>query len=257
MTMCNPKLLSAAMLAIASLFSAGAWADENQRIFPEFEWGTKLNSVYFDHDKFIGQRFSAKCMRGTKSDTPIHGTDSYSSDTPVCAAAVHAGKIGDDGGIVTVQLNPGMERYVGTEQNGVTSADRPATKRSFVFVDDTSPDAANEILLSRAPNLKWESKFTATGFAHKQLTGQRFTFRCPSVQGDLRYRTIVGTDLYAFSSMICRAAVHAGKLTTDGGFVTVELAAGGKKLIGSIRNGIESKSGSSGPGTLFFVENPA
>lgn len=257
MTTYSPKLLSAAVLAFASLLPAGAWADEGPRIFPEFEWDTKLNSVYFDHDKFIGQRFSAKCMRGTRSDTQIHGTDSYSSDSPVCTAAAHAGKIGDDGGIVTIQLNPGVESYVGSDQNGVTSADRPATKRSFVFVDEASLEAANQTLLSSAPNLKWDSKFTGTGFAHKQLTGQRFTFRCPSVQGELRYRSIIGTDRYAFSSMICRAAVHAGKMTMSGGFVTVELGTGGKKLIGSIRNGIESKSGSSGPGTLFFVENPA
>lgn len=257
MTTCSPKFLSLAVLALASLVSTGTWADDGERIFPEFEWDTKLNSVYFDHDKFVGQRFSAKCMRGKKPDITIHGTDAYSSDSPVCTAAAHAGKIGDDGGVVTIQLNPGIENYVGSERNGVTSADRPATKRSFVFVDDASAEAANEILLSNAPDLKWDSKFTGTGFAHKQLTGQRFTFRCPSVQGELRKRSIIGTDRYAFSSIVCRAAVHAGKITTDGGLVTVELGTGGKKLIGSIRNGIESRSGSSGPGTLSFVENPA
>jgi len=253
----NSKFLSLAILAIASLLPTGTWADDAKRIFPEFEWDTKLNSVSFDRDKFVGQRFSAKCMRGKRSDIVIHGTGAYSSDSPLCTAAAHAGKIGEDGGVVTIQLNPGIERYVGSEQNGVTSADRPATKRSFVFVDDASAEAANEILLSNAPNLKWDSKFTGTGFAYKQLTGQRFTFRCPSVQGELRKRSIVGTDRYAFSSIVCRAAVHAGKLTTEGGFVTVELGAGGKKLVGSIRNGIESRSGSSGPGTLSFVENPA
>ena len=56
--------------------------------------------------------------------------------------------------------------------------------------------------------------------------------------------------------MICRAAVHAGKITTDGGLVTVQMDSGNKRLVGSIRNGIETKDGPSGIRALTFVETP-
>ena len=73
----------------------------------------------------------------------------------------------------------------------------------------------------------------------------------------MRPRRVVGTDSYDFKAMVCRAAVHAGAITTDGGFVDVQMDPGKKKLVGSIRNGIETKNGQSAFRTISFVDGQA
>ena len=102
---------------------------------------------------------------------------------------------------------------------------------------------------------KWDTKFTATGFANRDLVGQRFTFNCPTAPSNFRPRLIYGTDSYAFHSRVCQAAVHAGKITKDGGMVTVQLDPGVANLVGSIRNGIETKDGQSSDRSISFVDS--
>lgn len=247
----------AAMTAMA-ITSFQAAATTQAEIVPQIDWDVSLVKFQFDHEKFVGQRFVAECFPGSvaKLDIVLHGTGTYPSDTPICAAAKHAGKIDETGGLVTVQLNPGADSYTGSTQNGVTSATLPATARSIVFVDAESQDPASQFDPAKAPLIKWDASFTKTGFAYQRLVGQRFTFRCPPVRGDLPARRIVGTDIYAYNNKVCLSAVHAGTLTGDGGLVTVQMQPGKQKLVGSIRNGIESKSGTSGIQALIFVENP-
>lgn len=249
--------VAAVGLSMGGVTIAQAAAQGDATSVPEIEWKTTLNKFQFDKDKFIGQRFTAKCMPARSKDLKkvVYGTDAYPSNNSICVAAVHAGKISKDGGIVTVQLNPGAAEYKGSRRNGVESASLPATPRSIVFVDGANAETANKSQLSHIPRIKWDTKFTATGFAYKQLIGQRFMFNCPAAPGRMRPRRVVGTDSYAFHSMVCRAAVHAGKITKDGGLVSVQIDPGKKKLVGSIRNGIESKDGSSSFRTISFVES--
>lgn len=52
----------------------------------------------------------------------VWGTDIYTSDSSVCAAAIHAGVITDaDGGLVIVRYEPGLESYASTTRNGITT----------------------------------------------------------------------------------------------------------------------------------------
>ena len=124
----------------------------------------------------------------------------------------------------------------------------------MIFVSKDNAPAADESRSSHIANIKWDTKFTRTGLAHRHLVGQTFTFNCPKAPGNMRSRRVVGTDVYAFDSMICRAAVHAGRITTDGGQVTLRMEPGSIKLTGSIRNGIETSDGSSGIRSLAFVD---
>ncbi|MEM7253176.1 MAG: LCCL domain-containing protein [Pseudomonadota bacterium] len=222
---------------------------------PEIDWDTTLIKFQFDNKKFIGQRFSAECEAAPVDQAldGVFGTDVYPSNNSICIAALHAGRITSEGGRVTVQLNPGQDSYTGSERNGVSTGSLPGTKRSFVFVD--SPNGSEETVRQKyIPRIKWDTKFTSTGLAYKQLIGQSLSFRCPRAPSNLRPRRIVGTDAYAWHSMVCRAAVHAGKISTDGGVVTVRIGAAKKKLVGSIRNGVETKGGSGGIRTLSFVD---
>jgi hypothetical protein len=52
--------------------------------------------------------------------------------------------------------------------------------------------------------------------------------------------SVWGTDIYTQDSSICRAAVHAGVITTAGGSVTAKAAAGCKSYKGGVRGGVES-----------------
>ena len=260
MTLHRKVLLSAiaAGVSLCAVTAANAGATGDATAVPRIEWKVTLNKFQFDSDKFIGQRFSAKCMPATKKDLKgtVYGTDVYPSNNSICLAAMHAGKITQDGGVVTVQLNPGASEYKGSKRNGVETSSLPATPRSIVFVDGANAAAADQERQSHIPRIKWDTKFTATGFAHRHLIGQRFTFKCPSAPSRMKPRRIVGTDKYAFHSIVCRAAVHAGKITKDGGMVSVQIDPAHKgKLVGSIRNGVESKGGSGGIRTIIFVDS--
>ena len=227
-------------------------AESDTRSVPEIEWDTQLEKFQFDQDKFIGQRFTAKCppvsVREKESLPSQDGTTLYSNDHSICMAGFQAGQIDTDGGTVTVQLNP--EGSVGVGSSARTTA------RTIAVVKESGSEATDQIHLEYLPRLKWDTKFTTTGFAHKQMIGQRFTFNCPAAPSDMLARRIVGTDLYAFSSVVCQAAVHSGKITTDGGMVTVQMNPSKKKLVGSIRNGVETKNGTSGLSAISFVSNP-
>ena len=234
-------------------------AQGNDSDIPEIQWDTKVEKFQFDTEKFIGQRLTVRCPPASANQeiAKVYGTSVYPSNTPICAAALHAGVIGREGGTVTLQLNPGAEEYVGSLQNGIESGNLPATKRSIVFIGDANVKSADEIHLKHLPRIDWDAKFTRTGFAYRHLVGQRISFRCPPAPSNLRPRLVYGTDDYAFASMICRAAVHADKLSPEsGGVVTVQINPGVDQLVGSIRNGIETKGKRGSDRSIRFVDNP-
>lgn len=244
----------AAVLLIYFNTGLRAYAAEVNPVPAELEWNTVLKHFQVDSDKFVGQQFLFRCPERTvrDSDNPLHGTDVYPSDSPICVAAVHAGAITPAGGVVRVQLNPGIESYTGSERNEVRSADFPQTQRSIQFVRDEFTNVLSPVQRDYAPRLKWDTKFTSTGLANMKLVGQQFLFHCPAAPASLAGRRVYGTDRYAFNSYVCLAAVHAGRLTSEGGFVTVQMQAPEGKLKGSIRNGIESKDGPAGTRQLMF-----
>jgi len=245
-------------LGLSNISASRAAEPSDSKLIPEIKWDTTLNKFQFDAEKFVGQRLTVKCPPAPlkQSFDGVYGTDSYPSDNSICVAALHAGVITKKGGIVTVQLNPGKTAYKGSKRNGVETADLPGTRRSMTFIGRSSSPETDEIHLAHLPRIDWDTKFTRTGFAYRHLIGQRFTFRCPPAPSNMRPRLVYGTDSYDFSSIICRAALHAGRLTTEGGIVTVEIGPGVPKLVGSIRNGVETKSKGGGDRSVTFVDNP-
>ena len=72
---------------------------------------------------------------GSPENVGVWGTDTYSDDSWICRAAVHAGLITfEGGGPVTIEIRPGLETYVGSTRNGVTTASYGSWHRSYVFV---------------------------------------------------------------------------------------------------------------------------
>jgi hypothetical protein len=84
------------------------------------------------------------CPAGGEPAT-VWGTDLYSDDSSVCTAGVHAGVIDlERGGTVMIQIEPGANRYVGTDRNGVGSHDWEVWPGSFVVVSGSPNEAPAE-----------------------------------------------------------------------------------------------------------------
>ncbi len=239
--------LAALSLSLSTLAFTPVMTEVDGRAIPRIEWKTTLNKFQIDKDRFLGQRFTAMCPRTSeKADKDQGGV--YASTSSICQAGLNAGAIDNNGGLVTVQINPGSEIHTGNP--------KLTTARTISVVGHANAAATDKVYRDHVQRIKWDSKFTRSIGASKHLIGQQFTFECPAAPSALPPRRIVGTDLYAFNSMTCLAALHAGVLTTDGGLVTVQMNPGNAKLVGSIRDGLESHDGTSGLSALSFVANP-
>ncbi|MFY0526986.1 LCCL domain-containing protein [Archangium gephyra] len=72
--------------------------------------------------------------------------------------------------------------------------------------------------------------------------GTTLTCRCTAPQASATNTSLLGTDAYTSDSSVCRAAVHAGAITTNGGYVTVTMLPNQITYTGSTRNGVTSSS---------------
>lgn len=245
----------AVLTLVGAIFCTGnAAADDVVATIPEVEWNTPISFFQIDSEKYIGQRLTVECPPRTVRDTdePIFGTDIYTSDSPICVSAVHAGAVETSGGAVTLQVMPGADGYTGIFRNGVTSSDRPATDRAIAFLGGR-PEDIDTVRYAYIPRIDWDTKFTRTGLANRDLLGQEFAFFCPEAPAKMTPRRVIGTDRYAFDSIICRAAVHAGHITLAGGPVVLRMEPGTLNLYGSTRNGIETDNGQSSVRTVIFL----
>jgi hypothetical protein len=85
-----------------------------------------------------GRRESFDCPPGgprNGMNWTVWGTGTYTDDSSVCRAAVHAGLITEaGGGTITIEILPGLSEYPGTTANGVTTLSWEVWVGSFQFV---------------------------------------------------------------------------------------------------------------------------
>jgi LCCL domain len=80
-----------------------------------------------------GTTVTLACSAGGNAGS-VWGTGTYTDDSSICTAAVHAGLITvAAGGAVTIQIAPGKDAYQGTTANGVTSSSYGTFSGSFTF----------------------------------------------------------------------------------------------------------------------------
>ncbi len=82
-----------------------------------------------------GETLTYDCPAGCRGGS-LWGTDTYTADSSICAAARHSGVIGDRGGRVRIKIVPGLESYSGSERNGVRSESWKAFEKSFTVEKD-------------------------------------------------------------------------------------------------------------------------
>ena len=96
-------------------------------------WG--LNAAQYRGQN--GLRVSLDCTSGNSAVYTVWGTGTYTDDSSVCMAGVHAGRISaTEGGTVRIEISAGRESYEGSEANGVTSLSYGPWDGSYSFVSE-------------------------------------------------------------------------------------------------------------------------
>ncbi len=197
----------------------------------------------------IGKQFDFFIPGGNTYWGNVWGTDIYTHDCSIMAAAIHAGIIRPEtGGIVTIEIKPGQMSYKGSTRNGISSNDYGQWDGSFVFVKNT--------LYSSLPKDIIYATWNSQANVYRGKTGQQFTFYLPPTNTIIG--TVWGTNVYTDDSYICAAAVHAGLITKEkGGIVTIEMKKGMSAYKSTMQNGILSQSYGEWQSSFTFVNKPA
>jgi beta-lactamase regulating signal transducer with metallopeptidase domain len=170
----------------------------------------------------------------------VWGSNPYTDDSSLNAAAIHAGFVsaGQTAELVFIR-RPGKESYSGSESHGVTTHEYGPWAGSF--------ELAPASQYSDAPYLCNRSALRGNTDAYltlNMLAGQAPLKPGVSLIVPLNGRAgapIVGTDDYASDCNLDAAAVHAGVLQLgESGYVKIILAEGLESYAGSKRNGVES-----------------
>jgi LCCL domain len=162
----------------------------------------------------------------------VWGTDVYTDDSSLAAAAVHAGilKVGHKA-VVKVTILPGEQKYGGSMRNGITTTDFGAFEGSFKVeaVRGGSPRGA-------APKPRvLADPGTMVGF--RGQNGKSFLFEITGQNTG----SVWGTGVYTDDSSLATAAVHAGIVKVgQKAVIKVTILPGEQQYTGSDRNGITS-----------------
>jgi hypothetical protein len=97
-------------------------------------WTTEALDMFDCADAgVIGSRHTYSCPPGGSANS-IWGTDTYTHDSSICTAGVHVGSITlAAGGLVTIEMAPGLSAYVASTRNGISSGSWGAWGCSFIF----------------------------------------------------------------------------------------------------------------------------
>jgi len=162
--------------------------------------------------------FSCTCTDDAASEGTVWGSGTYTRDSSICRAAVHAGAAKPGGGKVTVRGVPGCVKYEGSTKNGITTESWGAYEGSFYFEDYGHGECA------RPPK-------DACPAAFPDSTEEPLTCTCTGAETG----TVWGSGIYTRDSSICVAARHTGLAA---GRITAYPAKACRFYEGSSQNGV-------------------
>ncbi len=271
----NHSLKRAAWTALGLLLGISLYGIPAQAAI-QGDWNTQADSYRGRN----GERITFTFPGGGTTSGRLWGTGTYTDDSSIALAAVHAGLITPRrGGTVTIEILPGQNSYQGSSRNGVTSNGYGSWHGSFRFVDarrsgqddyrqsrqeDSRHSRQDDYRRSRDDDSR-RSRQTARDTSsipgawntqadsYRGQNGQRITFTFPG--GGTTSGRLWGTGTYTDDSSIALAAVHAGLITPRrGGTVTIEILPGQNSYQGSSRNGVTSNGYGSWHGSFRFVD---
>lgn len=176
------------------------------------------------------------------SNAKVWGTLYYDVQSSICRAAIHYGVIDNNGGLVEVARKDSFPFFVKATKNGVESFSKYKTANVFLVakVEIKSVDCYTTVA-------------DICPFSDQHSTCPRV--RCPdSCKNQPSYWSpVIGTGVYADSSSICRAALHAGVIKASGGYLDILAMDKKNSYTGSLKNGVQSESKSQSQGGSFRV----
>ena len=92
---------------------------------------------------------------------------------------------------------------------------------------------------------------TASGVRGQAAT---FAYDCPPSPNTLPGGSVWGSGPYTDDSRVCKAGVHAGVISTQGGRVLIQMRPGQNRYVGSARNGIQTSDYGSWGGSFVVVQ---
>ncbi|TRY87868.1 hypothetical protein DNTS_008920 [Danionella cerebrum] len=172
----------------------------------------------------------------------VWGTLYYDVQSSICRAAIHYGVIDNNGGLVDITRRDGFPFFVKGTKNGVESLSKYKPGNAF--------------MVSKVQEQTIDCYTTVAEICPFQTT----TSHCPRVfcpanciNEPSYWAPVVGTNIYADGSSICRAAIHAGVIKVSGGFVDLLALDKRKSYTGSKKNGIQSESKTHTEGGSFRI----
>jgi hypothetical protein len=95
-------------------------------------WGSSSDSLGIASD--VGQVYAYLCPPFSGENANVWGSGIYSSDSSICAAARHAGRLNpQSGGPIRVLVLGEQVSFTGSQGNGVNSSSYGAWPRSYTF----------------------------------------------------------------------------------------------------------------------------
>jgi hypothetical protein len=126
----NSATLNAIICSNNNLLNKGY--QNGKQDYINIECDTNLRSdVFAEYPVFANLRLVCPSNCDSLSTAPVYGSGLYSDNSSVCRAAIHAGVITNEGGIVEVQYQPGQKGYVGGNRNNIDSLSLDKWDKSF------------------------------------------------------------------------------------------------------------------------------
>ncbi|MBL8682412.1 MAG: hypothetical protein JNK05_24815 [Myxococcales bacterium] len=255
-------LVSGASLALGGCKKKGRGPDGQPAT--SIQWGTNATAYRAQ----VGAVLTFECPPNGRAGV-IWGTDTYTTDSSICTAAVHSGRVQlATGGVVQIQIAPGMPSYRGTLRGGVGSLNFAGYPTSFTIVGGPAPGmiavpvpgvsingnginiGGLQINVGSGNSANAQDPWRQNAISRRSQVGTSFVHVCPP---NGSFGGVWGTGIFSDDSSICTAAVHAGRIQpATGGPVTVFVHPGRGNYQGSVANGVTSRDYGRYPGSFSF-----
>lgn len=219
--------------------------------------GDSIDSLGLRGNIGLTYRFECPAL-GSARQYEVWGTPLYTSDSPICWAALHSQVLQRaQPGEVFVVVRAGQPGYVGSYRNTAVSLDYTAYAGSFeVLGAPTAPPVpfdGGSLWRGDPPTPLGPIDWEEDPQANRWSWGSRFSYQCPPVSSTMTLATIWGSGPYTDNSRVCVAAAHSGVITRDGGTVVIEIVPGIAVYPSSTRFGIISNTYGRYDGSFLVV----
>jgi hypothetical protein len=232
-----PVLVSFGVVALASIAAAAGLVSLRSNAMPsDGTCPAQLSGL-------AQPSLSCRCA-GRPTSGSVWGSGTYTADSSVCLAAVHAGAVSASGGQVQVHTAPGCPGYQGSLQHGVETHSWGQYGQSFYFVGHgdgrCAPSQAGKPIGGVAGRCPSTFQSAGTAELHCTCTANQFS------------GSVWGSDIYTGDSSLCNAALHAGAVPNGGGAVVAIAAPGCASYAASSRNGVTTSAWKQYQNSFYF-----